>query len=154
MSMLKRSLAVLAFSAGLWAGPAIAGTEVILRTDEAKIISVSGEPGTIVVGNPAIADVTVRRDQLFVMGRSFGMTNMIVLDRNGNQLASLDVVVTMGGNKNVQVFKAGQRLSYSCSPECEATMQIGDRTDYFEGIGKQIGGRAEAAAGGTKASAE
>ena len=152
--MLKRSLAVLAFSAALWAGPAQAGTEVILRTDEAKIISVSGEPGTIVVGNPAIADVTVRRDQLFVMGRSFGTTNMIVLDRDGNQLASLDVTVTMGGAKPVQVFKAGQRLSYNCSPECEATMQIGDRADYFEGIGKQISGRSEAAAGGTKASAE
>jgi hypothetical protein len=154
MSMLKRSLAVLAFSAALWAGPALAGTEVILRTDEAKIISVSGEPGTIVVGNPAIADVTVRRDQLFVMGRSFGTTNMIVLDRDGNQLAALDVTVTMGGAKPVQVFKAGQRLSYSCSPECEATMQIGDRADYFEAIGKQLNGRSEAAAGGTKASAE
>jgi Flp pilus assembly secretin CpaC len=152
--MLKRSFTAIALSAALWAGTAWAGTEVILRTDEAKIISVSGEPGTVVVGNPAIADVTVRRDQLFVMGRSYGTTNMIVLDRAGNQLASLDVTVMMGGTKNVQVFKAGGRMSYACAPECEATMQIGDRAEFFDGIGKQIGARSEAAAGGAKASGE
>ena len=152
--MFKRSLAALALCAAAWAGPALAGTEVVLRTDEAKIISVSGEPGTVVVGNPSIADVTVRRDQLFVMGRSFGSTNMIVLDREGNQLASLDVIVTMGGSKNVQVFKAGTRMTYACSPECEATMQIGDRAEFFDGVGKQIGARSETAAGGAKASGE
>jgi Flp pilus assembly secretin CpaC len=150
--MLKRSLTAIALCAAAWAGPALAGTEVVLRTDEAKIISVSGQPGTVVVGNPGIADVTVRRDQLFVMGRSFGTTNMIVLDRDGNQLAALDVVVTMNDDKAVQVFKAGARMSYACAPECEATMQIGDRTEFFDGVGKQIGGRAEVAAGGAKAS--
>jgi Flp pilus assembly secretin CpaC len=130
----------------------LAGTEVVLRTDEAKVIAVSGEPGTVVVGNPSIADVTVRRDQLFVMGRSFGQTNMIVLDRNGNQLASLDVIVMMGGNKTVQVYKAGTRMSYACAPECEVMLQIGDRDTYFDGVQKQIGGRNSTAEGGSKAS--
>jgi Flp pilus assembly secretin CpaC len=152
--MFKRSLAALALCVAAWAAPALAGTEVVLRTDEAKVISVSGEPGTVVVGNPSIADVTVRRDQLFVMGRSYGTTNMIVLDRAGNQLASLDVVVTMGGSKTVQVFKAGARMSFACAPDCEATMQIGDRTEFFDAIGKQISSRSEAAAGASKASAE
>lgn len=151
--MLKHAVTAIAFCAAAWAGPALAGTEVILRTDEAKVVSVSGQPGTVVVGNPGIADVTVRRDQLFVMGRAFGTTNVIVLDRDGNQLAALDVVVKMNDNKALQVFKAGQRLSYACSPECETMLQIGDRGDYFDGIGKQIGVRSEIAAGGSKASA-
>jgi hypothetical protein len=88
------------------------------------------------------------------MGRSYGTTNMIVLDRDGNQLPSLDTTVAMGGSKNVQVYKAGTRMTYNCSPECEVTMQIGDRADYSEGVTTQISGRADAAAGGAKASSE
>src|SRR5690348_8896797 len=117
------SLPALAFAAALmsFAGPALADSnDVTIYTDQAKILQLSGRPGTIVVGNPSIADVTVQGDRVVLMGHSYGTTNIIVLDSDGKQLAALDVTVQMFDNTStVQVFKAGGRLTLSCAPVCE-----------------------------------
>ena len=63
--------------------------------------------------------------------RSFGETNIIVLDEQGNQLADYEVTVQLGGNNNVAVFKAGYRYSYVCAPDCESTLHVGDDKEYF-----------------------
>src|SRR5262245_56079562 len=87
---------------------ALAAADVVVMNDQAKLVSISGGvPATVVVGNPNIADVTVQGDQVFVHGRNFGTTNMIVLDREGNQLAAFDVTVMVGGTNNVAVYKGG-----------------------------------------------
>ena len=99
--------------------PAQAASDVVINADQAKIISVSGQPGMVVVGNPSIADVTVRGDQVVLMGRNYGVTNLIILDREGNQLAALDVTVQITDKNAVHVFKAGGRMSLACAPVCE-----------------------------------
>jgi hypothetical protein len=114
--------------------PALAATDIVVNSDQAKMVSISGEPGTIVVGNPSIADVTMNRSNIFIHGRNYGSTNIIVLDKEGNQLANLDVTVMLGGNHNINVFKSAGRLSYSCAPLCEATLQVGDRPDFFKDL--------------------
>jgi hypothetical protein len=116
------------------AAPVQAATDVIVNNDQAKMVSVSGDPGTLVVGNPNIADVTVKGSNIFIHGRNFGSTNIIVLDKDGNQIANLDVTVMLGGNHNINVFKAANRWSYSCAPLCESTLQVGDRPDYFKDV--------------------
>ncbi|CAN5344954.1 pilus assembly protein N-terminal domain-containing protein [soil metagenome] len=127
-----------------------AATDLILTADQAKLLAVSGEPGTIVVGNPNIADVTVQGKQVFVHGRNYGTTNMIIFDRDGNQLTALDVTVTMGGNHNLSVYRAGGRYSYTCAPECEMTLQVGDAAEYFDGNSKQMTGKTGLATGTAK----
>jgi hypothetical protein len=116
------------------AGNALAGTDVVVMADQAKLLSVGGEPSTIVVGNPSIADVTVQGTNVFVHGRNFGSTNLIVLDKEGNQLANLDVTVMQGGNNNLTVFRGGGKYSYVCAPQCQVVTQVGDKVEYFDAV--------------------
>ncbi len=139
-----------AFVAAAAATPVFAATDVIVKADEAKMLAVSGDPATVVVGNPNIADVTVQNKRIFVHGRNFGSTNIIVLDSEGNELAALDVTVKLSGNHNVNVFRAGSKFSYACGDVCESTLQVGDNKDYFdtlEGQNKKKGTLATSAAG-------
>jgi hypothetical protein len=116
------------------ASSALGGTDVVVMADQAKLLSVGGEPSTVVVGNPNIADVTVQGTNVFVHGRNFGSTNLIVLDKEGNQLANLDVTVMLGGNHNLNVYRGGSKYSYVCAPLCQVVVQVGDKLEYFDGV--------------------
>ena len=134
--MARRILLALALALPMAHG-ALADTEITVMADQARMISVPGEPGTVVVGNPNIADVTLQGTNAFIHGRNYGSTNIIFIDREGNQLATLDVRVTNGAGREVNVFKAGSRFSYTCSGTCESASQVGDNNDYFKIIGEQ-----------------
>jgi Flp pilus assembly secretin CpaC len=134
---MARRLATIAACAIFLAAPALAGTEVVLVSDQAKMISIPGEPGTVVVGNPSIADVTIQGENVFLHGRNYGSTNVIFLDRDGRQLAALDVIVTNAGTRDLNIFRAGSRFSYNCVTTCEATTQVGDNAEYFKGAAEQ-----------------
>ena len=103
-----------------------AGEVISVQTDHTTLIEIPGNPGTVVVGNPSIADATVHGNKLFVHGRAYGSTNIIVLDQSGAQVANLEITTKVGGSDNVAVFRWGQRASYVCAPLCELAMQVGD----------------------------
>ena len=69
--------------------------ELTVSADHSQIVRMERAPGTIVVGNPSIADVTIQGNQLFIHGRGFGKTNVIVLDEAGNPLAEYAVNVQL-----------------------------------------------------------
>jgi Pilus formation protein N terminal region len=119
-----------ALSLSLILSAAARAEELVIKSDETQLVKVPGAIGTIVIGNPSIADATLENGNLFVQGKAFGSTNMIVLDVTGNQIANYSVTVQLGGNNNVALFSAGQRYSYVCAPLCEAAMQPGDPNKY------------------------
>jgi hypothetical protein len=152
--MIKLSLTSFACAAMLAAltSPALAASDVVINADQAKILSVGGQPGMVVVGNPSIADVTVRGDQVVLMGRNYGVTNLIILDREGNQLAALDVTVQIADKNAVHVFKAGGRMSLACAPVCEQSLQVGDDPiRVFEPLAKEIQTKNDIASSSSKA---
>jgi Flp pilus assembly secretin CpaC len=151
--MIKLSLTSFACATILTAltSPALAASDVVINADQAKIISVGGQPGMVVVGNPNIADVTVRGDQVVLMGRNYGVTNLIILDREGNQLAALDVTVQITDKNAVHVFKAGGRMSLACAPTCEQTLQVGDDpVKVFDPLSKEMQTKSDMASGSSK----
>lgn len=118
--------------------PAIASEQVLVPMDEARIIRLNRAPATVIVGNPLIADVTVQDERLLVVvGKTYGTTNIIALDEDGQELSSLDVSVRTGGNNNVQVFYGDTRISYTCAPRCERRIDIGDEVTKFDITTKQ-----------------
>jgi Flp pilus assembly secretin CpaC len=137
-----------AFAAGLLMTWPAHAEPVIVKVDQAKMINIAGQAGTVVVGNPNIADVSVRGSQVFVHGRTQGATNLIILDRDGNQLAMVEVNVDTQGGQPVAVFRGGPRNSYNCAPICESTLQIGDQNDaYFKILAEQNGAKGILATG-------
>jgi hypothetical protein len=142
-----------ALSAGmmlLLTEPLAAGPSVTVGADHATIVSVAGTPSAVVVGNPLFADVSVQRGVIIVHGRNFGATNVIVLDIDGNQLASFDVNVTNAGERTVSVYKAGQAWSSVCAPMCEYTLSTGEDQEWFKVLNEQHTSKASQSAGALK----
>jgi hypothetical protein len=116
--------------------PAANAEDLILKTDQTSIIMLSADPGTIVVGNPGIADVTLNGKQLFLHGKAPGSTNVTIIDANGNKMSDLDITVSNNYRNLVSVFSASPkgapiRQTYTCVPDCEPAMVAGDSGDFL-----------------------
>lgn len=147
----RRLVGVLAwtlFSAiALGATPTQADT-VTVNVDEARMIKLPERVATIVIGNPLIADATLQSGGiLIVTGKGFGATNLLALDRSGKVVMDKTVQVLGASTSSdlVIVFKGVERESYSCAPDCERRLTLGDSPAYFSSILTQSGTRASQA---------
>jgi hypothetical protein len=112
----------------------LAEERVVVKMDETLLLDVAGTPGAVVIGNPSIADATAHGSRIFLHGRSYGSTNITVLDEDGKKITAFDITVQIGSNDNVAVFKAGSRYSYVCASLCEASMKAGDEFDFVNNL--------------------
>jgi Flp pilus assembly secretin CpaC len=111
---------------------AVADTLTVVL-DQAQIMTLPDRVGTIVVGNPLIADVSLQAGgTLVITGRGYGTTNIIALDRTGATLMTKSVLV-VGPRDNVVVYRGVDRESYSCAPRCERRITLGDAPASVEG---------------------
>ena len=134
--------------------PGEAAEQLILLTDRTQLLALSGTPATVVVGNPSIADVTIQGNEVFLHGRAFGTTNIIIMDAAGTRLSDVEVTVMKGGSNDVTVYKAGNRFSYVCAPGCEATFHVGDDAAFFSQVTGQAKQKVNLATGNTAVEAE
>jgi Flp pilus assembly secretin CpaC len=106
---------------------------------------------TLVVGNPLIADVAVQSGgTLVVTGKGYGSTNLVALDRNGAVIMEHQVEVQGPQGKVVVVFRGIERESYSCTPDCERRITLGDTQNYFAATLGQSGSLNTQAQGSAK----
>ena len=100
---------------------------LVILSDHMRRVRLDGPAGTILVGNPLIADVTVLgNDTLFVSARSIGSTNIIVLDKSGNEMVTYEVFVREPRIKRVVLNNAGITQNYQCAPNCERALTQSD----------------------------
>jgi hypothetical protein len=120
---------------------ASAGAEPLrVVLDQAQILKMPERMATIVVGNPAIADISVQPGGILVLtGRGYGATNILVLDRGGQMLMEQEVQVSGPRDNIVVVYRGVERESYSCAPTCERRLMLGDGQAFFETNSAQIG---------------
>ena len=72
--------------------PDVRADPISVVVDYAKVVQVSRPADIVIVGNAAIADTTIRDNRtLIITGRSFGTTNLIVLDKDGHIVADRNV---------------------------------------------------------------
>ncbi len=94
-------------------------TCLVILNDHMRRVRLERDAGTILVGNPTIADVTVLgKDTIFVSARSIGATNIIVLDENNNEIRTFEVFVREPTTKRVVLRNAGLPENYQCAPNC------------------------------------
>lgn len=130
------------FAATLGA-PAAQADTVTVNIDEARVMKLPDRVATIVIGNPLIADATLQSGGLLVVtGKGFGATNLLALDRSGRIVMDKTVqVLGASGSDLVVVYKGIERESYSCAPDCERRITLGDSPAYFTSTLTQSGSR-------------
>jgi Flp pilus assembly secretin CpaC len=120
--------------------PALAANpDVEVLIDQATMLQLERSAAEVVVGNPSIADVAVRNSKMLVLtGKSFGETNLIVLDAEGKVIINRRVVVQEPRGGYVTVYRGGARETLHCSPNCETPLVIGDAKEHFKTIATEI----------------
>jgi len=114
------------------AGPGRAAEPITVMLDQATITKLPGRVSTIVIGNPLIADVSVQAGGLLVVtGKGYGTTNLIALDRTGAVLTERSIEVVAAQDTVVVVYRGINRESYSCAPNCERRITLGDGQEFF-----------------------
>lgn len=135
-----------ALAMGSPAAAAPKGEMVIVQVDHAKVMRLPAKAQTVIVGNPAIADVSVQRNGVMIVtGRSYGVTNLIALDATGALLAESQLTVGASSDAIVTVQRGLDRESYSCTPQCRPAAQMGDAAEFFGNALGQAASRNQAA---------
>jgi Pilus formation protein N terminal region len=111
---------------------------VAVVVDHARVIRLPEKTATVIVGNPIVADVSVQKNGVLVVtGKSFGVTNLIALDSSGSMLAESHISVRAATDSIMTVHRGLDRESYSCTPHCQPSIQLGDSNKYFGEAGGQ-----------------
>ena len=131
-----RRIAALTF-AGLASVAAFAATTaaepISVIVDRAKVMHISRPADVVIIGNPAIADATIQDNQtLIITGRSYGTTNLIVLDSEGQAIADDMITVEPSNDQVVTIYRRDLRQTLSCTPDCSPMLALGDTTKVFD----------------------
>lgn len=135
MAMLNlswRGAALAAMLAATCTAASAAGIEVIMN--QAKIVKLSRPADTIVVGNPEIADASVQDASTVVLtGKGFGVTNLVILDKDGSPIVDEQIVVSRQAADSVRIYRRSEVQTMSCTPYCESAYKTeAERTSEAE----------------------
>lgn len=123
-----RPAAVLA-AAVLLAAPAAVAQSASLNVeiDQARRVQLRGPAGSVIVGNPQIADVTVvDSNTLYITGKGYGVTEIVAVDPIGRPVFQSQVVVTAGdGGGRVRVWRGATATEMACASSCSPSVRSG-----------------------------
>jgi len=125
--------AAIAVASALTCGQAFAAghtraSGVAVPMDEVRTIAFAKPVATVYVGNPAIADINmIDARHAFVLGKSFGTTNIIALDNMGRTVSNTYVSVSGSNGGTVTLIKGATQTTLSCTGRiCQAAPLPGD----------------------------
>jgi Flp pilus assembly secretin CpaC len=103
--------------------PAVAQQRMIeVAVNTAELLQLQAAPGSVLVANPAIADVVVEGGRhVFVLGKAPGETQLFVLDANGGTMLRAMVSVVPQTARHMNVIRGTEETQIHCAPRCAAT---------------------------------
>jgi hypothetical protein len=114
-------------------GPVASAADIDILLDQAQLVKLPDRIATIVLGNPLIADISVQPGNVMVVtGKGYGQTNLIALDRAGAVLMEKSVEVRAAEAGVIVVYRGIERESYSCTPNCDPRITLGDSNRFFQ----------------------
>jgi Flp pilus assembly secretin CpaC len=88
--------------------------------NHARVLKLDRPVAKVIIGNSTVADATVADPMTIVLtGRSFGTTNLVLLDKDGSAIADERVLVSIDEGNTVRVYRQTERSILSCTPNCE-----------------------------------
>lgn len=113
--------------------------QIWLTMDQVRPYKLDTPASSIVVGNPAIADVTVQdNESLLLFGKGPGLTNIFIFDEAGEPKKNLIVRVRSHGTNMLTFHHGSARTTYNCTSNCEATVTVGDDPETFAAVSTQV----------------
>jgi Flp pilus assembly secretin CpaC len=101
------------------AGAAEAASKIVIEKNHSARIVLRASAGSVVVGNPDIADVTVVDSRtLYIIGRGFGRSSVSVTDSAGRNIFDADVMVGTPVEGGVTVYKGLKSTTLICGRTC------------------------------------
>lgn len=96
-----------------------------VEIDQAARVQLRGPAGSVIVGNPLIADVTVvDSNTLYITGKGYGVTEIVAVDSIGRTVFQSEVIVTAGsGAGRVRVWRGGQATEMACAASCSPSLR-------------------------------
>jgi hypothetical protein len=144
-----------AFAAAALCATSARAEDIWVTMDQVMPHTFKQEVSQIVVGNPGIADVTVRdKTRVLLFGKAPGMTNLFLFDDKGEEIGSVMVRVRALSAELLVVQKGNQRMTYHCMTVCEQTLTVGDSGDAFGTVSNQVAQKYQQAANAAPTAAE
>jgi Flp pilus assembly secretin CpaC len=115
-----------------FAGGAKADEDGMMRVflNHAKVLKLDQPVSKVIVGNADVADATVADPRTIVLtGKSFGTTNLVLLDSAGNALLDERILVSIDEGNTVRMFRQTDRTVLSCTPTCEEHQALSKNTN-------------------------
>lgn len=90
--------------------------------DQSTRIALPAGARDVMIGNPAIADVNVVDSRnAVVLGKGYGVTNLLVIDQLGRTVLERQIVVSAPVAGRVSVIRGAKVEDYACAGGCERT---------------------------------
>ena len=127
---MSRSILPLFAAAALLALPAAAAAQsrpLNVDIDQSTRVQLRAPAGSVIVGNPRIADVTVvDANTLFITGKGYGVTEVVAVDVLGRTVFQSQVVVTAGDSGRVRVWRGAEATEMACASTCSPSIRSSD----------------------------
>ncbi|RBO97705.1 putative type II/III system pilus formation protein [Pseudochrobactrum asaccharolyticum] len=121
MINLKKLIFLSLLSTGLLLHQAVAeeSQTIQIQTDQAHILRLDKPVKSVIIGNDAIVDAMMQDSKTIILtGRSNGVTNLVVMDQNGETLLDENVMVSQNDLATTRVFRGTDVSVMSCTPIC------------------------------------
>ncbi len=103
------------------AGPAHSADGISVDKGNARILRLVEPAETVIVGEPTIADITVKDPKTLVLtGKTYGSTNLVVFNAAGDPIVDQPVIVSRQGKGSVRLYRRSDVQMMTCMPVCEA----------------------------------
>ena len=97
-----------------------AAPTLVVPIDHSAAVSLPRGTRDVLIGNPAIADVTViDAGKAVVSGHGYGVTNLVIIDQLGRTVLERQVVVAAPSQGRVSVIRGPRVDEYACAGGCE-----------------------------------
>jgi len=99
---------------------AFADGTIHVDVDYARVLKFDRPVSKVIVGNADIAAAAVADSRTIILtGKSFGTTNLVILDEKGEALVDERVLVSLETHNTLQLYRQTERQVLSCTPNCE-----------------------------------
>ncbi|QCQ97828.1 pilus assembly protein N-terminal domain-containing protein [Brevundimonas sp. SGAir0440] len=114
-------------AAALIVAPVVASAQdgaLNVEIDRSARVQLRGAAASIIVGNPQIADVSlVDANTMFIVGKGYGVTEVVAVDGVGRTLFKREIVVTGGSTGSVRVWRGAQATEMACGASCTPSVR-------------------------------